>query len=135
MIAIGIGCRRGASAQAILDVIALARAKMATATGEILLCSGDLKSAEAGLKAAADRLAAELQFLPMAALRAVDSLCVTRSQASIAATGLGSMAEAAALAAAGPNATLIVPRLVGDGVTCAVALSHSFNSTAEKRRI
>lgn len=120
MIVIGIGCRRGAPVQAILDTIAAARAKI-PATADIILCSGELKSAEAGLKAAAERLGTDLIFLPMATLRDVDHRCETRSEASIAATGLGSMAEAAALAAAGPDSRLIVPRLAGDGVTCAIA--------------
>jgi len=120
MIAIGIGCRHGASAQAILDVIAAARAKI-PATDAFLLCSGELKSAEAGLKNAATQLGAPLTFLPMVRLREVDHRCQSRSEASIAATGLRSMAEAAALAAAGPDAKLIVPKLIGDGVTCAIA--------------
>jgi cobalt-precorrin 5A hydrolase len=120
MIAIGIGCRRGASTQAILDIIATARAKI-PATDEFLLCSGELKSTEAGLKIAAEQLGAPLKFLPMAALREADHRCLTRSEASRTATGLGSMAEAAALAAAGPDSRLIVARLVGDGVTCAAA--------------
>lgn len=123
MIAIGIGCRRGCSARAILDAIATARAGL-PATDEILLCSGELKSAEPGLRSAAEQLGAKLVFLPMAALHEADHRCLTRSDASMAATGLGSMAEAAALAAAGPGARLIVPRLLGDGVTCAIA-AHS----------
>ncbi len=134
MIAIGVGCRRGASAQAILDVIALTRAKMPSIAGEMVLCSGDLKSAEAGLHAAAERLGVSVKFLPMAALADVDHRCLTRSAASIATTGLGSMAEAAALVAAGPDATLIVPRLVGDGATCAIAASYPVTPTAEKSR-
>jgi cobalt-precorrin 5A hydrolase len=36
-------------------------------------------------------------------------------------TGVGSVAEAAALAAAGPKARLLVPRIVVGDVTCALA--------------
>jgi cobalt-precorrin 5A hydrolase len=128
MIAIGIGCRRGASAQAILDTIAAARAGI-PATEDIVLCSGELKSAEDGLIRAAEQLGARLVLLSMAALREADHRCATRSAASMAATGLGSMAEAAALAAAGPGAKLIVPRLAGKGVTCAIAAHPDVTET------
>ncbi len=46
---------------------------------------------------------------------------LTRSAASLAATGTGSASEAAALAAAGPGARLLGPRLVLGPVTCALA--------------
>lgn len=48
---------------------------------------------------------------------------VTRSKASLAAYGIASVAEACALAAAGPGATLLQPRSIsGDGMaTCALA--------------
>lgn len=47
----------------------------------------------------------------------------TRSDASLAARGTGSVAEAAALAAAGPGARLVAKRVIsGDGMaTCALA--------------
>nr|WP_300036660.1 cobalamin biosynthesis protein [uncultured Roseobacter sp.] len=47
----------------------------------------------------------------------------TQSAASLAARETGSMAEAAALAAAGPGARLIAPRVVSDDgmATCALA--------------
>ena len=46
------------------------------------------------------------------------------SAASVRATGVGSASEAAALAAAGPRARLVGPRLVVGRVTCAVAVTE-----------
>jgi len=47
----------------------------------------------------------------------------TQSQASLTARGNGSVAEAAALAAAGPDARLLAPRVISDDglATCALA--------------
>ena len=49
---------------------------------------------------------------------------VTRSAASVAAVGVGSASEAAALAVAGPEGRLVGPRLVVGRVTCAVAVTE-----------
>ena len=64
--------------------------------------------------------------LPIRAVAANDltrQQTVTRSEASLAAHGTGSVAEAAALAAAGPGARLLAARVIsGDGTaTCALA--------------
>jgi cobalt-precorrin 5A hydrolase len=45
----------------------------------------------------------------------------TQSARSLAAHGVGSVAEAAALAAAGPGATLVLERVASTFVTCALA--------------
>jgi cobalt-precorrin 5A hydrolase len=47
----------------------------------------------------------------------------TRSGRVFGLMGVGSVAEAAALAASGPDARLIVPRVVVGPATCAVASS------------
>ena len=54
----------------------------------------------------------------------------TRSERVLALTGLGSVAEAAALAAAGPSAKLISPRLVMGSATCALAASAPTSGAA-----
>ena len=51
-------------------------------------------------------------------LAAAQPHCVTRSAAAERATGLASVAEAAAIGAGG---VLLLPRLTGAGVTCALA--------------
>ncbi|WP_284247317.1 cobalamin biosynthesis protein, partial [Methylobacterium haplocladii] len=57
------------------------------------------------------------------ALRAVDARVPTRSARIEAQRGVGSVAEAAALAGAGPGTVLILPRIASAGTTCALALT------------
>ena len=70
---------------------------------------------------AAARLGLPLRPVDRSRLDAVQPLCTTRSERVQAATGLGAVSEAAALAAAGRNATLVLTRIARGGVTCAVA--------------
>ncbi len=62
-----------------------------------------------------------LAFLPLEALQAVADQIITRSEAAERALGIPSVAEAAALAGCGAGGHLLVPRMTGDGVTCAIA--------------
>ncbi|TAL82199.1 MAG: cobalamin biosynthesis protein [Beijerinckiaceae bacterium] len=121
MIAIGIGCRKGARKEAILSIIAeaLARADLAGEKAELFTFDG--KKEEAGLAAAAAALKMPLMFLPLDALRAAGSQVVTRSAAAEKAFGIASVAEASALAGCGKGAYLLLPRISGNGVTCAIA--------------
>ena len=65
-----------------------------------------------GLVAAARMLGLPLLVPDAVQLTQADARCLTRSAASMAATGLGSACEAAALAACGPGATLLGPRII-----------------------
>ncbi len=121
MIAIGIGCRKGATRDSIAAIVTRARSLAALADQTAILFSHDRKQGEAGLAAAAAALGLPLRFLTQDALQAVEPLVATRSDHSKDATGIASISEAAALAGAGQGARLIVPRIVGDGVTCAIA--------------
>ena len=115
----GIGCRAGSAAEAIL--LAVREAARRGGSTPTLLAAPSFKAAEPGLRDAAFRLGLELRFVERAALEEAQARCVTRSEAARRATGLASVAEAAALAAAGPGATLLLPRLAQGGVTCALA--------------
>ena len=116
VIVAGFGFRASASAESLTQ--ALDRAGPARVAA---LATADDKAATAAF-----RNFAQAQALPVHAVDA-DTLArqetATRSAASIAARGTGSLAEAAALAAAGPGARLIAPRVVSaDGLaTCALA--------------
>jgi cobalt-precorrin 5A hydrolase len=118
----GIGCRRGATSH---DIITLVRRALAAASGDgvILgaLATPRFKADEAGLQDAATMLGVPLTLVDEAALIAVQSRCATRSLHAEATTGIASVAEGAALAAAGDNAILLLPRIAGSGVTCALA--------------
>ena len=121
MIAIGIGCRGGATKEAILAIVrdALARAQAPGETARLF--SIDRKRGERGLVAAAQELDMPLDFLAPEMLRAVEGRVVTRSRRAEAELGVASVSEAAALVGAGANARLLGPRIAAAGVTCAIA--------------
>jgi cobalt-precorrin 5A hydrolase len=121
MIAIGVGCRRFTPAEAIEALIRQALAR--TDASATALFTIEDKAEEPGLIEAANRLGLTLTFLTRDALRAQAPRVRTRSRRAEAEFGVPSVAEAAALAGAGANAALIVPRITADGVTCAIAIA------------
>ncbi len=115
MIVAGIGCRRGCRPEAI---VALVRQAEALAAPVEALAAPAFKRGEPGLREAAERLGLPLWFVDEATMLAAQSKCVTRSEAAERATGLPSVAEAAALGAGG---VLVLARLTSTGATCALA--------------
>ncbi len=117
----GIGCRRGVSAEEIEAAVAAAvsagRAIEALATGET-------KRSEAGIVAAGLRLDLPVLFLGDTALAAASGRALSRSGRVEALLGLPSLAETAALAAAGPGSRLLGPRVAVGNVTCAIAVAE-----------
>ena len=75
----------------------------------------------AALAEAAQRAGLDLVLLTLDELREAAHLCVTHSEHSMTHYGIPSVAEAAALAAAGAGARLLLPRIVGRNATAAVA--------------
>jgi cobalt-precorrin 5A hydrolase len=126
MIVAGVGCRRGAPAPDIETAIrtALARAGIAADALDAIATS-ERKCAEAGITAAAEKLGVAVVLVPEAELQAVGARTATRSERVLALMGVPSLAEAAALAAAGPSARLVSPRLVIGAATCALAASET----------
>lgn len=129
--AIGVGCRLGCPA----DVIeALVRQAVRQAqdwqppTNRAGLFTIEDKSGEQGLIDAAARLGLTLTFLSRNTLRQQSPLIQTRSHRTENLFGLPSVAEAAALAGARGKAELIVPRISGQGATCAIAKSRDDRS-------
>ena len=125
MIVAGIGCRRGTSAPDIEAAIraALAQAGMA-ADALTAIATAAAKHDEAGIEAAAAHLGVDVVLVAEADLKAAGERVETNSARVLALTGVPSVAEAAALAAAGPLARLISPRLVLGSATCALAASE-----------
>lgn len=78
---------------------------------------------EPGLAAVALAHDLTLVAIPDEALAGFEAACATRSTRISGLYGVGSVAEAAALAASGPGATLIQPRIATARVTCALARS------------
>lgn len=122
MIVAGIGCRNGASAADITAVIAdaLARAEVGTQALNLIAAPAS-KGGEHGIAAAAAALGVPLVFVAKADLQAAAARTQTRSERVLALMGVPSVAEAAALAAGGPAARLIVPRITLGLATCALA--------------
>ena len=115
MIVAGLGFRRAATADSLAD--ALARA----AGERTVHALATLEDKGQGLRPFADMHGIPLTLVTQADAATQDTL--TRSAASMAAKGLHSVAEACALAAAGPGARLLAPRTISkDGqATCAIA--------------
>lgn len=120
-IAVGLGCRSGVAASAIVALVHEAFAQAALPPDGAPLFTIDAKRSEAGLTRAAAELGAPLHFFSRETLAAVKTR--TQSAHSLAAFGVSSVAESAALVGAGDGAVLIVPRIARDGVTCALARS------------
>ncbi len=126
MIVAGVGCRRGAAAPNIEAVIraALDRAGIASHALDCIATTA-AKNSETGIVTAAAKLGVDLVLIPEAELQAANDRTATRSGRALALTGVHSVAEAAALAAAGPSSRLISPRLVMGAATCALAASEA----------
>jgi cobalt-precorrin 5A hydrolase len=125
MIVAGIGCRKGASATDISAVIAHALARAGLASHALdLVAAPESKADEQGVSAAAAALGVPLVLVPSADLQAAGGRTQTRSDRVLALMGVPSVAEAAALAASGPAARLILPRITLGVATCALAASR-----------
>jgi cobalt-precorrin 5A hydrolase len=124
MIVAGIGCRRGAAAS---DVEAALRAALAhaglaaSALDAIATIAG--KNREPGITGVAKKFGVRVVALPESELKAASDRVATRSPRVLALTGLPSVAETAALAAAGPDARLVATRRSVGNATCALAAS------------
>lgn len=112
----GFGFRKGASAAALAD--ALARA--GGAAGVTALATAEDKAA--GLQGIARTLGLPVIGVPKAALAAQPVL--THSARVKALYGTGSLAEASALAAAGPGARLLGPRAQSQDGTATAAIAE-----------
>jgi cobalt-precorrin 5A hydrolase len=126
MIVAGVGCRRGAPAPDIEAAIhaALAQAGIASAALDAIATAA-AKQNETGIGTAAANFGVSVVIVSDAALQAAGDRTETKSQRVLELTGVPSVAEAAALAAAGPSARLITSRLVIGSATCALAASGS----------
>jgi cobalt-precorrin 5A hydrolase len=124
MIAAGIGCRRGAPASDVKAAIRAALARAHIDDGALdVIATIESKNDEPGIRAAAERLGISLIIVPALRLAASGDRVKTRSERVAALIGVGSVAEAAALAAAGSASRLIVPRIIVGTATCALAAS------------
>jgi len=122
MIVAGIGCRKGARAADIEAAIVAAFARLGVATTELrLIATSVAKGGEPGIAAAASAIGVPLILISQGDLATAGVRAATRSERVMVLAGVPSVAEAAALAAGGPAARLIVPRIALGPATCALA--------------
>ena len=119
-IAIGIGCRKDISAEAIVRVVRQALA-LAPEGRPVGLHTSGRKSEDNALPLAAAALGLDLHFHAEHSLREVAPRVVSHSERVERLMGVGSLAEAAALRGAGAEARIVVPKLSAEGVSCAIA--------------
>jgi cobalt-precorrin 5A hydrolase/precorrin-3B C17-methyltransferase len=119
---LGLGCERGADAD---EVLALARESLAAhdlAEGAVAaVVSLDLKADEPAVHAVAEALGVPARFFPAARLEAETPRLASPSELVYREVGCHGVAEAAALAAAGPAGELIAAKAKSARATCAVA--------------
>jgi len=125
VIVAGVGCRRGAPAPEIEAAIRAALANAGIASNALgAIATATAKQSETGIEIAAANFGVRVVLVSDAELKAVGARTETKSERVLALMGVPSVAEAAALAAAGPSARLISPRLVIGSATCALAASE-----------
>ncbi len=121
-LAVGVGCERGCALE---ELIALVRGTLAghglAEAAVAALVSLDRKADEPAVHAAAEALGVPARFFDAAALRAEEPRLAVPSDLVRREVGVAGVAESAALAAAGPEGTLLVPKAKSRRATCAVA--------------
>ncbi|AJC59214.1 cobalamin biosynthesis protein [Streptomyces sp. 769] len=129
----GVGARRGVPAAEVLELIGAALAAVGRAPAALAgLATVDARAAEPGLVAAARELGVPLWSFPAVELAAVPVPAPSAAVRAVA--GTPSVAEAAALLAAGPGARLVVGKRVSApagrpaAATCALAARAAPNT-------
>ena len=121
MMAIGIGAKSGVTPDDITH--AIAQAEQAAGHSAHNIATIDEAKFLDSIEEAAKRSAIPLKLLTLADLQLRSAECQTTSERALSLFDVTSIAEAAALAAAGHGSKLIVPRMTCGNVTAAVAQS------------
>lgn len=122
MIVAGIGCRKAIAAEQVESAIEAAlRQNQIEGHRLDVIAVPAVKGTEAGIVEAAAARGVLLVLITQDALEEADFRTLTRSARSMGTLNVQSVAEASALAGAGPNSRLLAPRVVVGPVTCALA--------------
>lgn len=125
VIAAGIGCRKAISAAQVDAAIEAALQGNGLVRHQLsLIAVPTTKGRDAGILTAAVARGIDLLLISQPALEAANPRTLTRSARSAAVMNVHSVAEAAALAAAGPHSRLLAPRVAVGPVTCALAVGE-----------
>lgn len=124
VLALGVGAELGAPPEALLDLVRATLAEHGLSPHAVAcVVSLDLKAAEPAVHALAAELRVPARFFPAEQLAEETDRLASPSAAVFRETGCWGVAEGAALAAAGPEGRLLVPKRKGRRVTCAAALA------------
>ncbi|PZM13223.1 cobalamin biosynthesis protein [Rhizobium tubonense] len=117
-----MGCERGASLVDVADLAERTLKQAGIMPSEIIeLASIDMKSEEPAILAIASQLGVPVKFFDAATLERETPRLANPSELVFARVGCHGVAEAAALAAAGPSGTLVVPKIKSAFATAAIA--------------
>ena len=128
-LAIGVGCTRGVLPERLVHHVlqTLVHYKLSQKSVAVV-ASVDLKADETAILTLAQTLSVPARFLPVEDLEALTSRLSQPSEYVFRAVGCHGVAEAAALASAGPDARLVVNKHCGQQVTCAISRApHAIN--------
>jgi len=115
----GIGCRSACPTD---EIVALVQRAMGEAGVTVHILAAPMQRADLPcVREAAQRLGLAVIAVSEELLTGQQAACMTHSAAVRRLTGLGSVAEAAALAVAGEGAWLVRPRIQTASATCAIA--------------
>lgn len=129
MMAIGIGATREATTADLLLAVARIEDLAKRSADAVSSLEGAAFSARLAAAVAAKGLA--FQPLPLTALQQRSGECASISQRVVDLFGVASIAETAALAAAGPGSRLLVVRQVFGNITAAAAVSSDDRKPVE----
>jgi cobalt-precorrin 5A hydrolase/precorrin-3B C17-methyltransferase len=122
VLAVGVGCERGASPEEVTELVLRTLAAHRLAPGAVAcVASIDLKADEAAVHAVADALGVPARFFTAGELNAEAPRLRNPSEVVFREVGCPGVAEGAALAAGGAAAALIVEKTRSRRATCAVA--------------
>ena len=124
VLALGVGCERGAAPEELESLARETLSRNGLAPEAVAaVVSLDLKADEAAVLALAVSLGVPARFFDASRLEAETPRLANPSEAVFREVGCHGVAEGAALAAAGPDATLVAPKAKSARATCAVALA------------
>jgi len=134
VLALGVGCERGCDSA---ELSALVRQTLdeagLSANSVALVTSIDLKADEEAVHALAAELGVPARFFTAAELEAEAPRLANPSDIVFQETGCHGVSEGAALAAAGKDGELLVPKVKSARATCAIAKAASINAASVGR--